>query len=263
VALNSVMNGKILLETDVEEIYVQPSAGDAGAALGSTFVQHHLVERLPGREAMNHAYWGTAPSDSELRRVAEGSGLPCRRPENLEEECARLLADGRILGWFQGRMEYGPRALGARSIIADARSPDMKDILNHKVKHREGFRPFAPACLAEEAAEWFEGGTVSPFMLLVFPVRADKMGRIPAVTHVDGTGRLQTVDENSLPRYHRLIRAFHERTGVPVVLNTSFNIRGEPIVETPEQAMTCFRNTELDVLALGDWLIEKVPSSVS
>jgi len=256
VALNSVMNGRILLETDVEEIFIQPSAGDAGAALGSALLEYH-ARGGRHREVMHHAYLGTAPSDDSIRHVAETSGLPHRKSPSIAEECAAHLAEGRILGWFQGRMEFGPRALGARSIVADARREDMKDILNHKVKHREGFRPFAPACLAEHAAEWFEGGRVSPYMLLVFPVARDKRGMIPSVTHVDGTGRLQTVDEHSEPGYRRLIESFHEKTGVPVVLNTSFNVRGEPIVETAEQALDCFKRTEMDVLALGDWLIEK------
>jgi carbamoyltransferase len=259
VGLNSVMNGKLLANAGVEDIFIQPSAGDAGAALGSALVQYHLIEGGKTRERMRHGHWGTSATEAEMKRAAESSGSACRRPDRLEDECARLVAEGRILGWFQGRMEYGPRALGARSIIADARRPDMKDILNHRVKHREGFRPFAPACLAEHAAEWFEGGRYSPFMLLVFPVVPGKRSQVPSITHVDGTGRLQTVDEDSEPRYRRLIEAFHERTGVPIVLNTSFNVRGEPIVETPDQAVECFRKTGLDVLALGDWLLEKEP----
>jgi carbamoyltransferase len=259
VALNSVMNGKLLESTDLEDIYIQPSAGDAGAALGSALAQYHLIEGGKVREEMRHGHWGTSATPAEMKRAAQASGFACRKPERIEDECARLLADGRILGWFQGRMEYGPRALGARSIIADARRPEMKDILNHKVKHREGFRPFAPACLAEHAAEWFTGGRHSPFMLLVFPVAPEKRALVPSITHVDGTGRLQTVDGDSEPRYRRLIESFYERTGVPIVLNTSFNVRGEPIVETPDQAVEGFRKTGLDVLALGDWLLEKNP----
>jgi carbamoyltransferase len=260
VALNSVMNGRLLREAGLEDIYVQPSAGDAGAALGSALVEHHLVARGSGRETMSHAYWGPEARAADIRRVAEGCGLPCRKPEHLEAECARLLAAGSVLGWYQGRMEYGPRALGARSILADPRRANMKDILNHKVKHREGFRPFAPACLAEEAASWFEGGRDSPFMLLVFRVRPGREDRIPAVTHVDGTGRLQTVDGHSNPRYRRLLEAFHRETGVPVLLNTSFNVRGEPIVKHSRGGARVLRGTGMDALALGGYLIEKAPS---
>jgi carbamoyltransferase len=267
VAFNCVANGKIFDHTPFEQVYVQPAAGDAGLAVGAAFYVWHQILGKPRSFVMDHAYWGPDFSGEEIRRAIESSGLPqngCAVAELPEHELtkrgAAVIADGKILGWFQGRAEWGPRALGNRSILADPRRPDMKDILNRRIKHRESFRPFAPSILAEATGEYFEKTHPSPFMTLAYPVRSEKREKIPAPTHVDGTGRLQTVTREANPRYHALISAFHELTGVPVVLNTSFN-DNEPIVCRPEEAIDCFRRTHMDALVLGDFLITRQAAS--
>jgi carbamoyltransferase len=215
---------------------------------------------------MDHAYWGPGFSGTEIRGAIDASRIrhdgysvaELPLPE-LVQRSAAIIADGKILGWFQGRAEWGPRALGNRSIVADPRRPDMKDILNRRIKHREIFRPFAPSILAEATGEWFEKSHSSPFMTLAYAVRPEKRALIPAPTHVDGTGRLQTVTHEANPRYHALISAFRDLTGVPVVLNTSFN-DNEPIVCRPEEAIDCFLRTKMDALVLGDFLISRTDS---
>jgi carbamoyltransferase len=257
VALNSVMNARLLAETPFERIFIQPAAGDAGNALGAAlFVQHQLMGR-PRAWRMEHAFLGPEHPDAEYRKAFEARAVPFRETRDPVAEAAALLADGKIVGWFSGPAEVGPRALGARSILADPRRAEMKDIVNARVKHREGFRPFAPAVLDEEGPAYFDGYTSNPFMLLVLPIKPDKRDAIPAVTHVDGTGRIQTVDRAGNPTFHRLISEFRALTGVPVLLNTSFNLRGEPIVNLPEEAVADFLGTEMDALFLGPYLAEK------
>ena len=263
--MNSVANGKIRRKTPFQHVYVQAAAGDAGGAIGAAFTVWH---RLGGdrRFVMDHAYWGpqydlqaiTATLD---RRREDLSSAGCV-PELIDDEgmlCERTasaVADGKVVGWFQGRMEWGPRALGNRSIVCDPRRSDMKDILNAKIKRRESFRPFAPSVLSDAVADWFEEDDDVPFMMQVFQIRQEKRDQIPAVTHVDGSGRLQTVHRHTNPRYFALIDAFRQKTGVPMVLNTSFN-ENEPIVCSPEQALDCFLRTNMDVLVLGDMFIER------
>ena len=295
VALNCVANGRLLREGPFESIWIQPAAGDAGGALGAAlFVWHQLMGRP--READPHdsqrgSFLGPQFGPDEVRRFLAGVGHLGRRFEDeaeLHEHVAGLLVDEKVVGWFQGRMEFGPRALGARSILGDPRSPRMQATMNLKIKFRESFRPFAPVVLAEHAHEWFglEPGQESPYMLLVAPVREEHRvpidpeqarimeedpdlrrrvnvvrSEIPAVTHVDDSARLQTVDARRNPRLHGLLSAFHRRTGCPVLVNTSFNVRGEPIVCTPEDAYRCFRATEMDVLVLGDTVLVKDESA--
>ena len=263
VAFNCVANGKIPRSTGFENVYVHPAAGDAGLAVGAAqFVWHQLLGN-PRRFQMEHAYWGPEFSRQEIRLAVEEARLAengCMvrelgEPELLEKTAA-MVAEGKILGWFQGRAEWGPRALGNRSIVADPRRPEMKDLLNRRIKHRESFRPFAPSILAEQTAEWFEQAHPSPFMTMAYAVRREKRDKIPAPTHVDGTGRLQTVTPAANPRYWKLIREFERQTGVPVVLNTSFN-DNEPIVCKPQEAIDCFERTQMDALVLGDFLITR------
>ena len=263
VAFNCVANGKIFEATPFELVYVQPAAGDGGLSVGAAFFVWHQVLRKPRSFVMDHAYWGPASSPQEICRAVDSSGLRqkgCVVREFQEEELIRraaaIIADGKILGWFQGRAEWGPRALGNRSIVADPRRPEMKEILNRRIKHRESFRPFAPSVLAEATGQYFENSHPSPFMTLAYPVRQEKRESIPAPTHIDGTGRLQTVARDANPRYHALISAFSDLTGVPVVLNTSFN-DNEPIVCCPEEAIDCFQRTQMDALVLGDFLITR------
>ncbi len=261
VGLNSVANGRILAETPFEEIFIQPGAGDDGTSIGvAAYIYSSLLKN--GRKyIMKDAYLGPSYSTDEVREFLQGKGATFQiySTSELIEEVAELLSRGKIVGWFQGRMEFGPRALGARSILADPRNPKMKDILNEKVKHRESFRPYAPSVILEEAKEYFELDCPSPFMLLVARVREDKRKIIPAVTHVDGTARIQTVsrEENSL--YYDLIQRFKDITGVPLIINTSFNVRGEPIVCSPEDAYQCFLKTEMDCLVMENFLIKKQP----
>jgi carbamoyltransferase len=263
VAFNCVANGKIFEHTPFEQVYVQPAAGDGGLAVGAAYYVWHQKLVKPRSFVMDHAYWGPGYSGAEIRSAMDASSIKktgCAVTELPEEELIRraaaIVASGKILGWFQGRAEWGPRALGNRSIIADPRRPEMKEILNQRIKHREIFRPFAPSILAEVTGEWFTRSHPSPFMTLAYPVRQEKRDKIPAPTHVDGTGRLQTVTRETNPRYWKLIHAFGEATGVPIVLNTSFN-DNEPIVCRPEEALDCFLRTQMDALVLGDFLVMK------
>jgi carbamoyltransferase len=263
VAFNCVANGKIFEATPFEEVYVQPAAGDGGLSVGAAFHVWHQILGKPRSFVMDHAYWGPGFTQAEIRKAigassfANGGYSVIELPEEeLIRRAAAMISDGKILGWFQGRAEWGPRALGNRSIVADPRRPEMKEILNRRIKHREIFRPFAPSILAEATGEWFTKSHPSPFMTLAYPVRPEKREQIPAPTHVDGTGRLQTVRREANPRYWKLIRAFGDATGVPVVLNTSFN-DNEPIVCRPEEAIDCFLRTQMDAVVLGDFLVTK------
>jgi carbamoyltransferase len=262
---NSVANGKIRRMTPFKRVYVQSAAGDAGGAIGAAFVVHHARGGNRGF-VQDHAYWGPSFDAHQIARVVsdnreaiDGAGCSIEIIAEEAELCRRTaeaVSEGKVIGWFQGRMEWGPRALGARSIIGDPRRADMKDILNAKIKRRESFRPFAPSVMAEAVPEWFEEDDDVPFMMQVFQIAEDKRAKIPAVTHVDGSGRLQTVQARTSPRYHALISAFHEITGVPMVLNTSFN-ENEPVVCQPQEALNCFLRTKMDVLVLGEYAIEK------
>lgn len=260
---NSVANGKVTLRTPYKDVYVQSAAGDAGGAIGAAHVVWHELGGARG-PVMDHAYLGPSYSDSNVSalleaRAAEIAEAGCSvqhviDQDKLCEQTARAISEGQVVGWFQGRMEWGPRALGNRSILGDPRRADMKEILNLKIKRRESFRPFAPSILREAVADWFEIEGEVPFMMQVYQVREDKRPLIPAVVHVDGSGRLQTVYRHSNPRYHQLIECFLAITGVPMVLNTSFN-ENEPVVCTPAQALGCFLRTKMDVLVLGDWVV--------
>jgi carbamoyltransferase len=265
VALNSVANGRIRRETPFEEIFIQPAAGDGGGALGAALFGHHMALGKPRKFVMRHAYWGREYGPAAVDAFLRAGGIAHTRFDDDDRLIARVvehLEAGKVVGWFQGRFELGPRALGNRSIIADPRNHDMKDIVNTKIKFREPFRPFAPSVLMERAAEFFDLPDAprhhpARYMLYVVDVKPDQHARVPAITHVDGTARLQTVDRDTAPRYHRLIEAFGEATGVPVLLNTSFNLRGEPIVNTPAEAFSTFSRSGMDVLVLGQQLIEK------
>ncbi len=267
VAFNCAANGKIFDRTPFEQVYVQPAAGDAGLAVGAAYYVYHHVLGHPRTFVMEHPYWGPAYSREQIRAALERSSIASSEfqvtelpEEQLAKETAKEIAGGKIVGWFQGRAEWGPRALGNRSILADPRRAEMKDILNRRIKHREVFRPFAPSILEEATGEYFEKAYPSPFMALAYAVRPEKRKEIPAPTHVDGTGRLQTVSRTVNPRYWRLIREFANLTGVPVVLNTSFN-ENEPIVCQPEEAIECFLRTKMDVLVLGNTIVRKPASS--
>jgi carbamoyltransferase len=284
VALNCVANGKILRDGHFDRIWIQPAAGDAGGALGAALAGYYFYNDQPRTvsrcgDSMHGAYLGPEFSGVEIeeRLKAAGARFAVLDEAALIERCAGDLQKGKALGWFQGRMEFGPRALGARSILGDARSPTMQSVLNLKVKYRESFRPFAPSVLREDAAEWFELDEDSPYMLLVadvlksrrrqmtaeeqllFGIDKLKVPRsdIPAVTHVDYSARIQTVHKQTNPRYHALISAFKALTGCPVIVNTSFNVRGEPIVGTPEDAFRCFMGTEIEALAVGNCYLIK------
>jgi len=262
VALNCVANAKILEHTDVRRLWVPPCASDTGAPLGSALWHYHQdLGHRRGFE-LKHALYGKAYSAREIVHALEEAGLRYRRmrEDELLARVAKDLADGKIVGWFQGRFEMGPRALGNRSILADPRRPDMKDVLNAKVKKREPFRPFAPAVLVERAHEFFEISQPDPFMTLAPRVRAESRDRIPAAVHVDGTGRIQTVERSTNPRYYGLIEEFGRQTGVPVLLNTSFN-RTEPIVASPEDAIECYLRSGMDVLVLGDYYTTDRPAA--
>jgi carbamoyltransferase len=259
VALNCVANGKILENTPIREVFVQPAAGDDGGALGAAMYVHTALKGGRRPSPMTHAYLGPAWDDDAIEAFLVAQGIEHVRLDEpaLIERVAVALAQGKVVGWFQGRMEYGPRALGNRSILADPRDPGMKDTLNLKVKFREPFRPFAPAVPAERSHEFFELDQESPYMLLACRVRPEKQAVLPSITHVDGTARLQTVTEASNPRFHRLLHAFDRVAGVPVLLNTSFNLRGEPIVCTPEEAYACYARTNMDHLVLGACLLTR------
>jgi carbamoyltransferase len=270
-AMNSVANGKVYRNTPFKKLYVQSAAGDAGGAIGAAFITwSRLAAGVSTNGAprflMDHAYWGP-----EFGPEALAAALEARRDDLAAQGCAmriigdegelcRLtaaaIAEGKVIGWFQGRMEWGPRALGNRSILGDPRRADMKEILNIKIKRRESFRPFAPSILRESVPEWFEADDDVPFMMQVYPIRAEKRALVPAVTHVDGSGRLQTVTRESNPRYYKLIEEFRRVTGVPMVLNTSFN-ENEPVVCRPEEALDCFLRTKMDILVLGDTFVSR------
>ena len=284
VALNCVANGKIVKEGIFDELWIQPAAGDAGGALGAALAywyQHLGNERQAGTEtgsSQEHTFLGPQFSEEDIKEFLEYSRIPYTYCKNIAEVTADLLAQGKIIGWFSGRMEYGPRALGARSIIGDPRNPQMQKTMNLKIKFRESFRPFAPSVLKEKTSEWFDTAHPSPFMLLVADVKHDKRkqmsaeeqglfgidklnvvrSEIPAVTHVDYSARIQTVSRTANAKYHQVIEAFAAKTGCPVIINTSFNVRGEPIVCTPEDAYRCFMRTHIDYLVLENFLLEKV-----
>lgn len=263
---NSVANGKVRRRTGYTHVYVQSAAGDAGGAIGAAFAYWHQQGKPRGPFVMDHAYWGPNADAAEIDALLAASrgeiaaaGCTIETIGDEETLCRRTAAaisEGKVIGWYQGRMEWGPRALGNRSILGDPRRADMKEILNLKIKRRESFRPFAPSVLDHGVADWFEENDAVPFMMQVFQIREDKRARIPAVTHVDGSGRLQTVNAATNPRYYRLIEAFEAISGVPMVLNTSFN-ENEPVVCRPAEALACFLRTKMDVLVLGDVLIER------
>jgi carbamoyltransferase len=265
-AMNSVANGKILQATGFRDIYVQSAAGDAGGAIGAAFAVWNQELGQPRGFEMQHAYWGPEFSSNEiaalLKKRSEDLGAQSCTVSHIPDvsklcsHTASAIAAGKVIGWFQGRMEWGPRALGNRSILGDPRRADMKDILNLKIKRRESFRPFAPSILREHVKEWFETDYDVPFMLQVFQILEARRSEIPAVTHVNGSGRLQTVTETQNARYYRLIKTFGEMTGVPILLNTSFN-ENEPVVCRPEEALDCFLRTKMDVLVLGDFIVER------
>jgi len=263
-AMNSVANGKVYLKSPFKRMYLPAAAGDAGGAIGSAFVVQHRLGSSGARYHMDHGYWGPSATDAEIKalfnqRAGDIAAEKCQ-VEKLSDEgelCRRTataITEGKVIGWFQGRMEWGPRALGNRSILGDPRRADMKDILNLKIKRRESFRPFAPSILREHVAGWFEQEDDVPFMMEVFQVRSEKRAQVPATTHADGSGRLQTVHKDTNPRYHRLIDTYRGITGVPMVLNTSFN-ENEPVVCRPEEALDCFLRTKMDVLVLNDWMV--------
>jgi carbamoyltransferase len=257
VAMNSKANGRIAASGLVDEVFVQPAATDDGTAIGAALGAHRALGLPVPRYRLTDAYLGPEHTNEEIQSVLETYKLRGIYVPNVEQVAARLLADGYILGWFQGRMEFGPRALGNRSILADPRRDEMKDRVNACVKFREGWRPFAPSCLAEAAGEYFEGCTDAPYMILTFDVRPEKRAVIPAVTHADNTARVQTVTREANPRYWQLIHEFAALTGVPVIMNTSFNLRGEPIVCTPKDAIRTFYSSGLDFLVLGNFLVPK------
>jgi carbamoyltransferase len=263
--MNSVANGRVYLNSPFKRMYLPASAGDAGGAIGSAFVVARQMEKTP-RFVMDHAYVGPQSNEAEIKALLEAraadiqaEGCTVRRFEHEGELCqttATAITEGKVIGWFQGRLEWGPRALGNRSILGDPRRADMKDILNLKIKRRESFRPFAPSILREDVSEWFEQDDDVPFMMEVFQVRQEKRALVPATTHADGSGRLQTVHKETNPRYHRLISAYKAITGVSMVLNTSFN-ENEPVVCRPQEALDCFLRTKMDVLVLNDWMVTR------
>jgi carbamoyltransferase len=283
VALNCVANGRLLREGPFKDIWIQPAAGDAGGAVGAALAVWHEylgdARVVNGQDSMRGAYLGPQFEHAEIRAYLDSVGAAYERLDDPElfAKVAALLAADNVIGWFQGRMEFGPRALGARSIIADPRSQTMQSVMNLKIKYRESFRPFAPSVLCERLSDWFDLDRESPYMMLVADVKEDKQipmtdaaaglfgidklnvarSEIPAVTHVDYSARIQTVHEETNPRYHGLLSAFEAHTGCPVVVNTSFNVRGEPIVCTPEDAYRCFMRTEMDYLVLEDCLLAK------
>ena len=258
VAMNSVANGKVTRNTPFDNVYLPAGAADNGTSFGAAFyIWNHTLNK-PRTFVQNHAYWGCSSLDDECLKAAQEAGTPCDQldQDRLIDRAVDLLLDGNVLGWFQGPMEFGARALGNRSLLADPRRTDMRDIINLRIKFREKFRPFAPSILEEHVGEWFEIDEPTPYMEKVFPIREEKHELIPAVTHVDGSGRLQSVSKETNPLYHALISRFHDRTGVPIVLNTSLN-ENEPIVRTPAEAISCFLRTDMDALAIGNCLIDR------
>jgi carbamoyltransferase len=257
-ALNSVANGKVFDVTPFRRTYIQPAAGDEGLAIGAALHTYHSVLKQPRRHELKNSYLGPEFSDSRIESALQSAGSKYRKLERtaLLDATAEQIAAGNVIGWFQGRMEWGPRALGNRSIVAHPGLPNMKDVLNARIKHREWFRPFAPSIMADHQHEYFEHDHPSPFMLHVYKIRPEKRKELCAVNHVDDTGRLQSVTREENPMYYDLISAFHRKTGIPVILNTSFN-ENEPIVCTPEEAIDCFQRTRMDVLAIGPFLVVK------
>lgn len=256
VALNCVANEKILKHSPFKRIFIQPAAGDAGGALGAALYLSNAVFHHPRGVEMTHPYWGPAFRDCDIKEVLESHKIVCRKydPNTLIKTAARFIANNHVIGWYQGRMEFGPRALGNRSILADPRQQKNWQRVNLKIKFRESFRPFAPSVLEEKSSEYFDNACPSPFMLLTAQARTKNL---PAVTHVDNSARLQTVNKDQNPMYHDLIKAFGDLTGCPVVINTSFNVRGEPIVCSPKDALLCFLNTDMDDLFLGSYHVSK------
>lgn len=265
VGLNSVANSRILKETPFEELFVQPAAGDGGGALGAALWAYNSLLGKPRCFTLEHAYWGRSNSNAEIHDFLQQNAIPFRHFDDdnqLLDYVVERLMQGRVIGWSQGRFEWGPRALGSRSILADPRNPEMKDIVNAKIKFREPYRPFAPSVLAESAEKYFDLSCAqrhhpARYMLYVVPVKESQRSTLPAITHVDGTGRLQTVFREQSPRYYALIKRFGQATGVPVVLNTSFNLRGEPIVNTPANAFHTFSKSEMDNLVMENFVVEK------
>jgi carbamoyltransferase len=258
VALNCVANGMLLQKTDFRDVYIQPAANDSGTAIGAALHVWHQELKQPRSFEMRHVYYGPEYSPSEIRAVldATGAAYHCLDEDRLLTQTAQEIANGQILGWYQGRSEFGPRALGNRSILADPRRKEMKDTLNSRIKYREPFRPFCPSILSEAVSDYFESDYTSPFMVMAYKIKAHQRERIAAVTHNDGTGRLQTVEKDVNPLYWKLIKRFSDFSGVPVLLNTSFN-ENEPIVDTPHQALDCFLRTQMDVLVMGPYLLLK------
>jgi carbamoyltransferase len=258
VAMNSVANGKVTRQTPFEHVYIPAGAADNGTSFGAAFYVWHRVLGQPRSFIQDHAYWGSAFGDDQCAAAIREAGLPFESfdESGLIDRTTDLLIDGKVAGWYQGRMEFGARALGNRSLIADPRRTDMRDIINLRIKFREKFRPFAPSILEEHVSDWFDLNEPAPYMEKVLPIRPDKHAIIPAVTHVDGSGRLQTVSRRSNPLYHALISRFHEKTGVPIILNTSLN-ENEPIVRTPTEAINCFLRTDMDALVLGRHIIDR------
>ena len=266
-AMNSVANGKIYRNTPFKQVYIQSAAGDAGGAIGAAMVAWHQLNSDADREfVMDHAYYGPRFTNQDIDKVLEAnqsqlgsqniSATLVNSELDLCQRTAKAISEGKVIGWFQGRMEWGPRALGNRSILCDPRRGDMKDILNQRIKRRESFRPFAPSILRDSVSEWFEEDDDVPFMMKVFQIKENRRSEIPAVTHVDGSGRLQTVTKDTNPRYFRLIETFRDVTGIPILLNTSFN-ENEPIVCRPEEALACFLRTKMDMLVLGNYIITR------
>ena len=257
-ALNSVANGKLFARTPFRHTWIQPAAGDEGLAIGAALHTYHFALKNPRDYIMENSYLGPEFSDARIESSLKSAGLKYRKLERgpLLDTVAASIANGDVVGWFQGRMEWGPRALGNRSIVAHPGRPDMKDVLNARIKRREWFRPFAPSILQERQADYFEHDHPSPFMLHVYKIRADKRDQLCAVNHVDDTGRLQSVNQEENPLYYDLIRAFERQTGIPVILNTSFN-ENEPIVCKPEEAIDCFQRTRMDAIAIGPFVALK------
>ncbi len=265
VALNSVANWKVLKNTPFDEIYIHPAAGDGGGAIGAALYGYHTLLGKPRKFVMEHAYWGKEHSEQAIAEFLDDENIAYEKvvdDKKLIEKTVDFLVDGKVIGWFQGRFEWGPRALGNRSIVADPRRTDMKDIVNVKIKFREPFRPFAPSILSEKVTDYFdikESEIQYPtrFMLYVVDVNNNKKEILPAITHVDGTGRLQSVYKELNPKYYNLIDTFGQATGVPVILNTSFNLKGEPVVNTPAEAFNSFYKSGMDYLILGNYIVDK------
>ena len=265
VALNSVGNGRVMRETPFRDVWIQPAAGDSGGALGAALYAYHVVLGQPRRFVQEHSYWGAEYSEAQMVEAIQARGFPFQRFDDMErllDRATDTILKGKVIGWFQGRFEWGPRALGSRSILADPRRDEMKEIVNTKIKFREPFRPFAPVILEERAHEYFTTEGLDRqypprFMLMVSPFREDKRDKVQAVCHVGGTGRMQTVRQEWNPAYYRILQKFAEATGIPVLLNTSYNLRGEPIVNTPQEALNTFASSDLDQLVMGPFLVSK------